>query len=364
MANQIPEILPWHAQAWGVLQKNAVRMPHALMFSGSLGIGKMHFAFRLAARLLCERADGEPCGRCMNCSLFTGSNHPDFHLIVSEAMLTHMDSAMQAYAERFLDDSKTRAKRKTVRSIILIDQIRALIEQAYSNSHISRNKVFVIAPAEAMNTNASNSLLKILEEPAENNYLLLVSHNSQNLLPTIVSRCQRVRLRSPTRQEATDWLATQHVPSAAAEAILASGCAPLAGIRQLGDKVLLESRQFISNVVSMMAGKSDSNALEIASEGLKLGDSECLAALQRLIYEIISCRCNASFFAQATQHSETIAALSRQLDPRRVYEIYDHIGTLRWSLKDGALNKQLALEDVILRIEGLAKEQSHIPYPT
>ncbi len=364
MANQIPEILPWHTNVWAALQQNAARTPHALMFAGSPGIGKIHLAFRLAAGLLCEQAGAEPCGRCVNCGLFSGSNHPDFHLIVSETMLAQLNSAMQAYAERFLDDSKVRAKRKMVRSMILIDQIRALIEQSCSNSHISKNKVFVIAPAEAMNTNAANSLLKLLEEPADNNYLLLVSHNAQNLLPTIVSRCQRVRLRSPARPEAADWLRTQGISSAAAEAIFASGAQPLTGIRQLRDKVLMESQQFTSDVVSMIAGNSESNALEIASQGLKLGDNECLLALQRLIYEVISCRFNASYHAQPTQHGETIVALAKQLNLRKVYEIYDHIGRLRWNLKDGALNKQLALEDVILRIEGLAKAQSDVSCST
>ena len=346
-----PEVLPWHTDLWSALQQTSERLPHAVLLCGQQGTGKMQFAFRLAMGLLCEDSSLEPCGRCMNCGLFAGSNHPDFHLIVSEAMLDYMPENMHSYADRYLDDAKARSKRKTVRSTIVIDQIRSLIEQAYVSSHISKAKVFLIAPTEAMNINSSNSLLKVLEEPADSNYLLLVSNSTQNLLPTIVSRCQKIRMPDPGSPEAEDWLRRQGIAERDVEAILSTGTSPLTGIKQLNDKILSQFDEFLGNVVDLMKGESKINALDIANQGLKLGENECLLMLHRLAYEIIW----SSFNPQSSKTSSAVSIkdIAQVLDRTKVYKIYDHVGKLRLEIKDGSLNKQLALEDVLLRFESL-----------
>ena len=73
-----------------------------------------------------------------------------------------------------------------------INQIRECFDDLFESSFLNGNKIFLIYPAEAMNKDASNSALKILEEPPKNSLFILVSHRSQLLTPTILSRCSEI----------------------------------------------------------------------------------------------------------------------------------------------------------------------------
>src|SRR5699024_4067201 len=87
-----------------------------------------------------------------------------------------------------------------------INQIRRLVEFSARTAHHGGARVVLIAPAEALNRNAQNALLKTLEEPGDGLVLLLVSHQPSLLLPTIRSRCQHRRLPLPTTEAALNWL--------------------------------------------------------------------------------------------------------------------------------------------------------------
>ena len=98
-------------------------------------------------------------------------------------------------------------------------------------AHQGGRRVIVIHPAESMNPNAANALLKNLEEPPQGLLLILVSHKPQQLLPTILSRCLAFALPSPDIVSATNWLAEQGVKNPAA-ALAASGFSPLQAVQQ------------------------------------------------------------------------------------------------------------------------------------
>ncbi|WP_278501357.1 LysR substrate-binding domain-containing protein, partial [Paraburkholderia fungorum] len=81
-------IYPWQADDWNRLQQLRGHWPHALLLHGQAGIGKLRFAQHLAQGLLCEaqQANGEPCGTCVACNWFTQGNHPDYRIVVPEAL--------------------------------------------------------------------------------------------------------------------------------------------------------------------------------------------------------------------------------------------------------------------------------------
>jgi DNA polymerase-3 subunit delta' len=112
---------------------------------------------------------------------------------------------------------------------IPIDKVRELRDLVDLTSHRGGNKVALIVPAELMNTAAANALLKTLEEPPPDTYLLLVSHQPGRLPATIVSRCRRVPVPIPDRDSAIAWLATQAVASPAGVLAQANG-APIAAL--------------------------------------------------------------------------------------------------------------------------------------
>jgi DNA polymerase-3 subunit delta' len=184
------------------------RWPHALLITGRKGIGKRILAFEFARALLCEAPDsgGGACGTCPGCVYVAQGTHPDLRVI-----------------EPYLFDDDGNA---TPVDWIAIDRIRELTEFTHLTAHRSRAKVAVIAPAEAMNASAANALLKTLEEPPQQTYLLLVSHQPARLPATITSRCLRLAAPEPDTASAASWLRARGVDRA--ELVLAqAGGSPL-----------------------------------------------------------------------------------------------------------------------------------------
>ncbi len=183
-----------HEREMGALfsmwQKGA--LPHALLFLGPNGIGKKGVAFYLAQAILCQ-GEKVPCKTCKSCRLFLEAAHPDFILIAAE---------------------------KEKNSPIKIDQIRKMQAEIALSPYLSRRRVIIIDEAERLNEAASNSLLKTLEEPAGENYFILVSKDESTLLPTIISRCTKMRF-SPLSAEVLTKILEKRQPGFSQEKIAA-----------------------------------------------------------------------------------------------------------------------------------------------
>lgn len=229
-------IYPWQKDDWQRLQELRKRPPHGLLFKGGKGIGKLDLALSFAQSLLCEQPDADQlaCNNCPSCHWFGQGSHPDFRLIQPEAM-----SADSGDGESGKKPSKQ----------ISVDQIRGLADFFGMSAHQGGRRVIIVHPAEAMNTNAANALLKSLEEPPAGLLFILVTHKPQQLLPTILSRCLSFALPSPDASSATSWLAGQGVKNPE-DALAASGFAPLQAVQlyeQTGgeerDKLLRGVRQ-------------------------------------------------------------------------------------------------------------------------
>lgn len=183
-------LAPVRAQL-AAMQKGG-RLPHALLLQGAEGAGQSELAQWLAARLLCDRSTAAPCGQCDDCNLIHAGTHPDLQFIGVDP------------------DAST----------IRVEQIRGLSETLSLHSYRGGNKVAIIDPADAMNINAFNALLKTLEEPRDDTFLLLTTGRGDRLPPTIRSRCARLRLPLPATTAALTWLRTRE-PRAGWERLLA-----------------------------------------------------------------------------------------------------------------------------------------------
>lgn len=168
------------------------RMPHAYLFTGPEGVGKEMFALGLAQTLLCaspvkrpgrvaEEETADPCCECQDCRLVEAGTHPDLFLIYRQLGKQHPDPLV----------------RRRLATELSVDVVRHfLINQAGHRPGRGRAKVFIIREAERMSRGAQNALLKTLEEPPPDTFLILLAPGLDLMLPTTRSRCQHVPFQS------------------------------------------------------------------------------------------------------------------------------------------------------------------------
>ena len=297
------------------------RLPHALLLAGPSGLGKNTFGLHLAQWLLCAQpALTGACGDCHGCHLYRAGGHPDLAFIGP------------------LEDGKA----------ILVDQIRALGEFLHLTPHIAARKVVVLAPAEAMNLNAANALLKLLEEPPAGSYLILIVTQLSRLPATLRSRCTRVEFRRPARDQGLAWLQTQWPNPGEAELLLelAQG-APLRALELAKTDYLQQRLQLMDDIQSLSMGKTD--ALVCAARWKTLGTRPCLTWLEGWIGSLIKLRMapqeNTGMDAAA---EERLQALQKQLNLKHLFQFLERVVESK-NLLSGPLDELLLLEDLLIR---------------
>lgn len=183
------------------------RLPHALLFAGPEGSGKLAMALALAQRLLCTdpTSEDEACGHCKGCRMVQAYEHPDLHMVfpvfkqAGESTPSTSLTYMQQWREQ-LKQSVYFTRQEWLRRIGVENQ-QSLINVAEANRIIgelskvsSQNgyRVVIMWEADQMNQSTANKLLKVLEEPPQFTVFILLTSHPERLLPTILSRTQRV----------------------------------------------------------------------------------------------------------------------------------------------------------------------------
>ena len=216
------------------------RLSHAYLFVGPTSVGKTTLARAFAQALNCTGdalgLDERPCGVCRACRLTAEGAYPDFRLM-------QVGRAEAESGHSFPRDTGGRGTSDRASRVITIEQVRALQHDAGLSPYEGRLKVYVL-DAEALQLPAANSLLKTLEEPPAQVVIILTATDASNLLPTIVSRCQVVRLPAVPVDELASALAErQGVDSDRARVLahLAAG-RPGFAIGAIEDPKVLEER--------------------------------------------------------------------------------------------------------------------------
>jgi len=250
------ELLPWQSKSLLRLQAriNGGSLSHALLIEGRDSRSAEMFGGMLSKTLICQQGVLGGCGECRSCELSKAETNPDRWAIKRE------------------DEAQ-----------IKVESIRELIEWSQKTTQIGRIKVAVIEGCDRMNRNAQNALLKLLEEPTSETYLILVTADSQRLLATVRSRCERVRLGQPSAQEALNWVKRQlgdSDPHSASEALAFAHGEPLAAIEAIASGL---AERLVDIETALCAWcESEISSLELGRKALDLAEPKEIYALLAL----------------------------------------------------------------------------------
>ncbi len=276
--------LPWHDKAFSEVS-NQNNFPQSLLIYGPEGIGKFSFALRLANYLLCESSNKlKPCTECSGCKWFAAGNHPDFIGILPEEILHLLPQDLQ------FSEGKDSSEDKKLSKFIKIDQIREALADLNLATYRGGKKILLINPVESMQTAASNSLLKALEEPPQNIIFILVSNQIDRVLPTIRSRCRLLALQKPSIQESLDWFSNNNMEKNYSrdyyeQALRESGGAPLIALTQLQSSLLENTKKILFEYLPN--GKSI-DWLTAAEKLSKFPIIDSILVIQRWVFDLIS----------------------------------------------------------------------------
>lgn len=285
------------------------RLGHAVLIQVDPGLGGDWLATWLAARLFCSApSTGKPCGTCLDCRRVVSGEQPDLMRLSP------------------IEESKE----------IRIDQVREMAAELALTGHGRGRKVAVITPAERLNRNAANALLKTLEEPAGSSLLLLVTGEPSRLPATVQSRCTRVGVPVPPIAELEDWLKVQGGKGTDWKAVMnAIGPRPLVALQSEAEAIADVQRETVRALDQVAGGTLD--PVETAEAWGKEGFALRITCIENWLVARIR---EWATGKRAGQAEALFAALDDAREARQ------------WA--ETPINKPLALERLLWRLNAIA----------
>lgn len=327
---------PWQSSIWQRLMLDKKRLPHALLLRGQSGIGKQAFAISLSQAMLCEKVNSahQACGACPSCGWFEQDNHPDFRLISPEQDVSK--------------DDEVGTKSTKKRTQIVIEQIRGLSDFLSLSSHKSDGvRIVLIHPAEGLNTAAANALLKMLEEPPPNVIFILVAHHAHKILPTIMSRCQKIDMPVPSTDDALACMRKEGIQSA--EVLLSyAGGSPLMAIDEIEEGVLTSIQ-----ICKLLSFGAKSDVFQLSTACLALGMENAVSALQKWSYDLLLCHFTQEVRYHPSQEG-VVKKLAQQIHLSQLLDFQKMLGDAKKSANH-PLNNELQLERLFLHYTQIFK---------
>lgn len=335
---KIEEIFPWlHDPSHSLASMLANgQMPHALLLNGAAGTGRRALALWLAAEMLdfkhkinrqclMEALTADP-----ETGMLSEPTHPD--LLV-----------LQPLPEK---------------RIVSVDQVRSLVQFMQLTSHQSGAKIAVIYPAQALNRNSANALLKTLEEPPAGSLVLLISDLPSQLPATIVSRCHRLRITIPAREDSVRWLEAQPEIQQAAvsdwESVLRfSGGAPLQALELVQSGFPALDQQLEGDIRDLLRRKRTPREVadQWVKESKKRGDKEIGLCLQwlycrvsRVVRSQIGHRHSVSEPTESTMHLQN---RPKNLNMHHCFTYLEELAECR-RLCSTTLNQELNMTNLLM----------------
>jgi len=327
-------VYPWLKTQWNNLSLVPKTVfPHALIICGMNGIGKYDFSKILSQSLLCEspKNDGLPCGSCSACVKYVAASHGDFLQL------------------EVIEGKKS----------IGVDQIREMIHWINLTHQGKQKKVLFIPQASLMTIQASNALLKTLEEPPANVVIILISEHIKSLIATIRSRCQIIALASPDQETIIQWMTEKQSGWKLAESndknllqnqqllLSLAGNAPLK-VKQLLTSDELNQRKII--VEQLIAIISENKAPVLVSAKLsKLEMTQVLYWFQSVLFDLIYIHFKLDKKKLINKdYYDQLKILSVSLNSLLLFELIKELSQY-YQYQEHSLNIQLLLDSYLIK---------------
>lgn len=328
--------LPWNQDKLTELAEleKTQQLGHAYIVQGQKGVGKDSLVKDFSAYLFCiSPQEKTACGECQPCHLFAAGTHPDFKYIG-------------------LEEKSSQIK---------IEQVRSSREFLANTALMGKYKILIMHSAEKMNVNSANALLKNLEEPASNTLLFLLSHQPGLLLPTIRSRCQKIKIPNPNEEQALLWL-KQYISEEQAKLCLqlASG-APIQALNFANAERQEERREIQKRLLELL--RSEIVSSDAASS---LGEYEIEDVLNTLMLCMQQVSRHLHMHREATEaaiSSNEISDIAKILTIKRIKPLHKFNSLLvqaRAAIQSTANpNVQLLLESLCYQWVKLMRGRTH-----
>ncbi|KTD55764.1 DNA polymerase III, delta' subunit [Legionella santicrucis] len=278
------------------------RIPQGMLFVGSLDCALIDFIRKFSQFVFCKK-ETKPCGECIDCRMVLCSEHPDLRWVKPEKK----------------------------GGPIKIDSIRELHDYSYLTPQRANHRLIVIESAERMNISAANSLLKILEEPAQHILFLLVAQQLSTVLPTVLSRCQIMHFASYVDLSTLNFLQLAELYPQESE-----------------QTVIINQAEFVlDGLISVI--KEKTHPCMVAAQWGQFEINSLLWFLYLVYSQIQIIQINGVInVGPATQQLQSLATL---LSPVMIFAQIDRINALQRKLSHNInVNQTLALEDLLLAI--------------
>ena len=301
------------------------RVAHAYLVSGEAGSGKKTLALAFAQALLCQEQTATVCGVCSNCRRIEQGTHPDVAVIEPQG------------------------------GRIRIDEIRTLKDRFALQAYGGSWKVGIIIDAETMTDAAANSLLKLLEEPFGQAVLILLSSSPSKLLPTIVSRCQVVKMQRLSRTQIAAYLEEEEeIPAETALVVAGLADGRLGRAMEVASPKSLAWRERVLAVLAHEDGRGlealrlaaelddEPEAIELAFEVMGSWFRDMLLAATGCPQELIV---NQDYFAFLSKEGKLY---NEHAYHSAIYQIEDTLRAIRANA-----NRRLALDTLLYLLSDL-----------
>lgn len=301
------------------------QIPHALLFSGPEHLGKFTLSKIFAKSIHCSSSDKVPCNTCNDCQNIDKEISSDFIII------------------KKLDDKQN----------IGIKQIRELQQKLSLKSFDTKYRIIIIYNAEELSEEASNALLKTLEEPYPNVLFIIVTGQIEKIPLTIKSRCQILNFSILPNYQILNWLITKEIDKKSARIISEMSLGkPGVALNYLEDEKLIDlHKEKTKLLIDLLKTQSIGEKFSLVSSylGKDTDNDEIIHLLQiweQLIRDFIIIKFNKNI--SNTVYLNTIIKISESLKLKKLFKFYKDIKDSNYLIQK-SINPKLVMENLILK---------------